>query len=531
MMMVSNDLLGMRSIEAIAGSESLFTQPGGLSADALTAQLASLIPLDLLSAQGSPDEAQPAISASSQVADLINSVSSAALLTASEGSSQTVASPGALVEALGHSLTDLGHDTNQTLVADVTKLPGEVSGLNETTGNVADAINNLGSATIYAGQFVDDVTETVTGAGERPLIDTANELVLDFHQLLEGASHEIGLTYVTHAVTNLGETIGLGKIGTTDTLVTDVLNLPGTLLVGGDVVGAVTHVTDHVGDLANGVAGLITAIPQDLGSDPSGLGLLGSDGIIGGSGLDLDQVGDLLSPGGGGALGVVGGLVDNLTTTLDLVGSNSDGSDNLVTDVLKLPGELLSGNGTPSLTDAGHQLDVTLTATGDLVANILGTTEGGLSNSPNGLTGSVSQALDTFGDTGGTAIGIPLAIDGLVSTTQALGLGGGTADAGGLLAGISQTVEGALADLANDAASAGLGSAIAIPSLDGAGTDGLAGLLTPTADGGGGLLATVTNVIEADGSDGGVIGTVTSLLDLDNHGQSGGGLGHALGLI
>jgi hypothetical protein len=433
-----------------------------------------------------------------------------------------------LIEALGLSLTDLGHDANQTLVADITKLPGEATGLNETTGNVADAVFNLGSATVFAGQFVDDVAETVAGAGDRPLVDTANKAILDFHLLLEGVTHEVGLTNVTHGVTNLGEEIGLGKIGTADNLVTDILDLPGTVLAGGDALGAVTHLTDHVGDIVNDVAGLITAIPVDLGSDQWGLGILGPNGVIGGSGLDLGNIGDVLSPAGGGPLGVVGGLVDNVTNVLDLVGSNSDGGGNLVTDVLKLPGELLSGNGTPSLTDAGHQLDVTLTAAGDLVGDILGAGEGGIANSPNGLIGSISQSLDAFGGTGGAAIGVPLAVDGLVATTQALGLGGGTADANGLLAGVTQTVEGALTDLGNDAALAGLGSIIAVPSLGGLGTDGLAGSLAQSADGGGGLLAPVTDLLQGDGADSGLIGTVTSLLDPDHH---GGGLGHGLGLI
>jgi len=527
----TNGLLGARSIEAIAGAGSLFSQPGGLSADAVTTQLAALIPLDLLGVPEDAAQAQPAVDQAVPIAaltDLVGTASPLALLAgAGAGGSLSAAQPGALIEALGQSLADLGHDGNQTLVADVTNLPGEVTGLNTTTGNVADALYNLGAATTVAGNFVNDVADTVTGVGDRPLGDTANKVILDFHELIEFTTHDIGLTYVTHGVTNLGETIGLGKIGAADNLVTDVLNLPGTLLSGGDVLGAVTHLTDHVGDLANGVSGIVNAIPLDLGSDPLGLGILGPDGIVG----DLTHVGDLLNPAGGGPLGAVGGLVDNVTNVLDLVGSNSDGGGNLVTDVLKLPGELLSGNGTPSLTDAGHQLDVTLTAAGDLVGNVLGAGEGGIGQSPNGLIGSISQSLDAFGDTGGAAVGIPLAIDGLVATTQALGLGGGMNAAGGLLAGVSQTVEGALKDLGNDAALAGLGGGIAIPSLGGLGADGLVGSLTQPAEGGAGILAPVTDLLHGDGGDAGLLGTVTSLLDPDHHGQQGGGLGHALGLL
>ena len=524
MMNSANGLLGARSVEAIAGAGSLFSQPGGLSADGITAQLASVIPLDLLPGPTNSDPAPQlpnAVEAVTDIAGLTGATSMAALLAGGGTGAATAIQPGTVIKALGHSLTDLGHDSGQTLGADVTKLPGEVTGLNDTSGNVADAVYNLGAATVSAGQFVNDVSETVSGAGDRSLTETANKAVLDFHLLVEFATHDIGLTHVAHGVTNLGEAIGLGKIGAGDNLVTDIVGLPGTVLSGGDVIGSVAHLTDHLGEVTNGISGIVNAIPLDLGSDTYGLGLLGPDGIVGGSGLDLGRVGDILSPAGGGPLGAITGLVDNATNVLDLVGSNSDGSGNLVTDVLKLPGEVLSGSGTPSLTNAGHHLDVTLTAAGDLVEGVLGAGAEGAGNSPNGLIESIGQNLDEFGNTGGVAAGIPLTVAGLVTVTEAATSGGGAADAGGLVAGIGQTVQGALTDMSNDVAQAGLGG----------GADSLVGSLTELAGGtGGSPLAPVTALLEGEGGGSGLIGAVTALLGQDHHEQPGYGGGQGLGL-
>lgn len=536
-------LLGGRSSEAVAGAETLFLQPGGILADGVTAQLSALIPLDLLSGAGnaSSDAGQtselPLLSAIPGLSDLTG-------LTSLAGITETV-SPAALLApqtsalhlgdpiiSLGESLADLGYDTKQTLVADVVKLPGELTGLGDTNGNPADALYNLGQSTILVGDFVNKATTALSQIADRPLTETANDLILDFHVLIEFATHDLGLTYTIDGLTVLGETIGLGKIGE-DNLVTDVLNLPGTLLSGGDVLGSIGHLGGHLPDITDGLVHLLTEIPRDLGSDEFGTGLLGQNGILGGSGLDLANLGDVLGQNGGGPLGAVGGLIDNVTNGLDLVGSNSAGTSNLVTDVLRLPGELLSGQGTPSLTDAGHQLDVTLTATGDLLETVLGTATGGLNTAPTGLLGTLTSALETFGDTGGAAIGVPLAVDGVAATAGSLGLGGDGTDAGGLLAAVTQTVEGALSDVGNDIALAGFGGgAIAIPSLGGSGADSLVGSLLDTGATNASVLPPVADLLQLDAGNDGILSGVTGLLDLDqHHNGSTGGLHSALALI
>lgn len=519
-------LLGTRSAETIAGAQNLFLQPGGLSADAATTQLSALTPLSLLDLQ-SP-AAPGAVPVAGGVAGPDPQTGPVALLAGHDAAGLQAGDP---VISLGQSLADLGHVDDRTLIAEAVSVPGEVTGLNQTSGNVAGALDDLGQATIDAGTFVNDISQTIGEAGSQPVTTTANEVVRDFHNLLESATHQIGLTYVTHGITNLGETIGLGKIGQ-DNVLTDVLTLPGTALSGGDVVGSVGHLSGHLADITDAVSNIVTQIPLDLGSGPLGGGLIGQGGIVGGSGLDLSHLGSVLGQGGGGPLGAVGGLVDNVTNGLDLVGSNAPGGGNLVTDMLKLPGELLSGHGTPSLTDAGHQLDVTLTAAGDLVETVLHTGDGGLGASPAGLLGSVTGALDTFGDSGGTALGLPLTLDGAAATTGALGLGGQGTDTGGVVASVMQTVDGALTDIGNDVALAGLGSGadLGVPPLAGGLVDSLAGTLgqggSPTEGGGTAGIALIQ--IEADE---GLSVSLLSPVDPhpDHHGSAG--LGHGLGLI
>jgi hypothetical protein len=519
-------LLGTRSAETIAGAQNLFLQPGGITADAATAQLSALTPLSLLDSQPQAAAGDVSNSGGAEGPEAV-----ASPLAVLDGHDAGGPQAGDAIISLGQSITDLGHANDRTLIAEAVNVPGEVTGLNQTSGNVAGALDDLGQTAVHAGTFVNAISQTVGEAGNQPVTTTANEVILDFHNLLEGATHQTGLTYVTHGITNLGETIGLGKIRQ-DNLLTDVLDLPGTALSGGDVLGSAGHLTGHLADITDAVSNIVTQIPLDLGSGPFGGGLIGQDGIVGGSGLDLANLGSVLGQDGGGPLGAVGGLVDNVTNGLDLVGSNASGGGNLVTDVLNLPGELLSGNGTPSLTDAGHQLDVALTATGDLVETVLHAGDGGLGSLPNGLLGTVTSALDSFGDSGGTALGLPLTLDGAAATTGALGLGGSGTDAGGLVASVAQTVNGALTDVGNDAALAGLGSGadLGVPSLVGGLADSLVGTLgnTGSPTEGGGTTGIALIQIEADQ---GLSVSLLSPVDPNQDHHSSTGLGHGLGLL
>lgn len=527
----TNGLLGSRGVEAIAGAETLFSQPGGISADALAAQLSSLVPLDLLdrTSEGA-NPADPAADPAGQevvaaVADLVGPGGSAA---SASGAQAAAAQPGSPIVNLGESLTDLGHDSGRTLAADVAYLPGELTGLNASTGNVADALTNIGYTTRYAGQFVNDIADTAGEAGSQPATGTANQVVRDFHLLLEGVTHDTGLTHVTHGITNLGEVVGLGKIGD-DNLLTDALALPGTVLAGGDVLASVGHLSGHLADVTDAISGIVTAVPLDLGSSPFGTGLLGQDGIVGGTGLDLANLGQVLGQNGGGPLGAVGGLVENVADGLDLVGSGAAGTGNLVTDALRLPGEVLAGNGTPSLTDAGHQLDVTLTATGDLVQTVIGGSDVA-GQSPDGSLGNVVGAVDAFGDTGGPAIGIPLTLDGVGATAGALLDGAST---NGLVGGLHQTVQGALTDVSNDAALAGFGiailpDAIALPATGGVGADSLVGSLAGTASPPA-VAAGVPDLLGGGAGLDGVLTPVAGLLGTEQDGHHAPG--HGFGLL
>ena len=82
-------------------------------------------------------------------------------------------------------------------------------------------------------------------------------------------------------------------------------------------------------------------------------------------------------------------------------------------------------------------------------------------------------------------------------------------------------MQGALTDLSNDVAQAGLGG----------GADSLVGSLTELAGGtGGSPLAPVTALLEGEGGGSGLIGAVTALLGQDHHEQPGYGGGQGLGL-
>ncbi|BAT60746.1 hypothetical protein GJW-30_1_03296 [Variibacter gotjawalensis] len=496
----------LRSTEGLAGSQSLFSQPGGIAADQIVQQLAALTPLSLTSIIDGSE----------------TSTNGAAAVTSS------LENPGDLIVQLGQNIADVGHDNGRTLVADAVLLPGEATGLNNVSGNAADALTNIGQTVQHVGTFVNDITDTLGNAGNVTATDTANAAVLDFHQLLETTVHETGANFTVHGVTETGETVGLGFVGNgNDNLVTDVLDLPMTALSGGNVLGEVDHIVGHVPGILDAATNIVTQIPTDLGSGPLGLNITGEGGgILGGSGLDIGNLSHILGQDGSGPLSGAAGLVDNVTNVLTQIGSNSDGSGNLVTDVLNLPGEILSGGPTPSLTDAGAQLNTTLNATGNLVESVLSGTS--MNGSPNGILGNINTALDNFGNEAGPAIGIPQTLTGVNVIVDGLGQTG-TGNPHGVLDGVTQTVNGALNDVHNDVALSNLGlgdGALPIPALGNGLADTLVGSLTGTTNTSGlpvdlPAVSTVTDL----GIDHGLLPGVTSVVDLDHVGKPGLGLG------
>ncbi len=103
-----------------------------------------------------------------------------------------------------------------------------------------------------------------------PLVDTApaegaaNATILDFHDTIEGASDMNGTSGTTHGVTGLGETVGLGHIGSGSNLLTDMLNTPSDLLAGN--TGPVSSLPTDAANDVTAVGTLVSGVGSDLGS-------------------------------------------------------------------------------------------------------------------------------------------------------------------------------------------------------------------------------------------------------------------------
>jgi len=363
-----------------------------------------------------------------------------------------------------HAITGLGETAGLgylgepgNLVTDTLAVPGSV--LNG--GGLASAdpvLSGLGHVLGATDTLLTAATgvanaDGLLGSGGllAPVTNLANTGVLDLHMTLENLGHEIPLLNDTlHGLTNLGETIGLGHIGESGNLLTDVAALPGDLL-GGQGLGTVSPILGDLGAVTNAAGGLVdgaTGLVGGLGHGASGIPVVGSllapitapvDGLLGavtgggqsgtllGAGAPLQPVGD-----------VANGLIDTVHGTLEQVGHDvpalndplhsvinlgntaglgqlGDGS-NLITDTVNLPGAVLAGNGSPALgqiaTDTGHVADAVSGVLGS-VANALPTGGDGHQGTGTGLDGvlsPVTTALSsvvsgTTGDTTGSLLG------------------------------------------------------------------------------------------------------------------------------
>jgi hypothetical protein len=372
------------------------------------------------------------------------------------------------VTALGETigLGYLGHSGN--LLTDTLALPGSLL----TGGGLASAspvLSDLGHVLGSADTLVGSVTGAASAGGLlssdgllAPVTNLANTAILDFHATLENLGHGVPLLNdALHGLTNLGETIGLGYLGQGGNLLTDVAALPGELL-GGQGLGALSPILNDVGAVthaAGGLLGGVTGLLGGLGGDAGAPGgsLLAPvtsavDGLLGGHGATpLDGLlGSLTGgqAGGTGALlgtdaplqpvaGLANGAIDGIHGVLEQVGHDVPvlneplhavinlgttvglgelgESSNLVTDVLNLPGAVLSGNAAPAI--------------GQVVGDV-----GQVADAAGGVLGSVTGALSGAA-TGGTPL------DGVLGTvTSALGgsgSGGGGDPVGGLLGGLT----------------------------------------------------------------------------------------------
>ena len=382
----------------------------------------------------------------------------------------------ALGETLG--LGYLGQSGN--LLTDTLALPGSLL----TGGGLASAnpvLSDLGHVLGSADTLVGSVTGVANAGGLlssdgllAPVTNLANTAVLDIHATLENLGHAVPLLNdALHGLTHLGETLGLGHLGQGGNLLTDVAALPGDLLGGQGLgalspilndVGAVTHAA---GGLLGGVTGLLGGLGGDTGAPGGSLlapvtsavdGLLGGhggtplDGLLGGlaGGGQADGIGTLLGPNAplqpvaglaNGAIDAIHGVLEQaghdvailnapLHAVINLgtdVGLGELGeSTNLLTDVVNLPGAVLSGNAAPAIGQVAGDVGHVAGAAGGVLGSVTGALSGaaggqGGAGPLDGVLGTVTSVLGaTEGGAGGNPVG------GLLGGLT----GGGSGDAG-----------------------------------------------------------------------------------------------------
>ncbi|SFJ55005.1 hypothetical protein [Methylobacterium brachiatum] len=426
-----------RSLAWLVGPEAL------LSTTALsTGQLASLGPIASI-IEGTVDSGSADASGSA----LPDAVSTTA--------NQVVLDTHAQLEGLGHAvaplngplhgLTNLGETVGLghigeagNLITDLTGAVADPAG----AGAIPSLLSDAGAVTVAAGTLLESVTAVpasgngLVGAGGilSPATGILNQAVLDLHTTLEDAGHQVSvLNAPVHAVTALGETIGLGYLGQSGNLLTDTLALPGSLLTGGGLASASPVLSDlgHVLGSADTLVGSVT------GAASAG-GLLSSDGLLApvtnlANTAILDLHATLENLGHGVPL--LNDALHGLTNLGETIGLGYLGQGgNLLTDVATLPGELLGGQGLGALSPILNDVGAVTHAAGGLLGSVTGLL-GGLSGdagAPGGsLLAPVTSTVDgLLGGHGATPL------DGL--------LGGSGTPASGLLAPVTSTLDGLL---------------------------------------------------------------------------------------
>lgn len=347
------------------------------------------------------------------------------------------------------------------------------------------------------------------------LADTANTIILDTHAQLETVGHDVApLNGPLHGLTTLGETIGLGHIGETGNLITDLSGAVATP-AGADAVAPLLTDAGHVTDAANGLVDAVVAVPA------AGNGLVGSGSvltpatdILNQSVLDLhttlEDVGHSV-PVLNAPIHAITGLGE--TTGLGHLGE----AGNLLTDTLAVPGSVLNGGGLasadPVLSDLGHVLGATDTLLGSAtgVANadgLLGS--GGLlapvTNLANTSVLDLHMTLENLGHE------IPLlndTIHGLTNLGETIGLGH-LGESGNLLTDDAALPGNLLGGQGLGAVSPILGDLGAVTHAAGGLVDGVTGIVGGLGHGeaglpvAGSLLTPVTATV--DGLLGGVTG-------------------------
>lgn len=301
----------------------------------------------------------------------------------------------------------------------------------ETTGQLGQ-LGPVASAVEDGLQL--PLTEAATAALAGSASGIANQAVLDTHVLLENVGHEIAiLNGPLHALTQLGETAGLGHIGEPGHLLTDVLAVPGAVADGGGAASAAPALTDldqALGATEGLVASVVgTATGSDLLSPGGALAPVSS--LANAAVLDVHAT----IEGLGHDLPILNEALHGLTALGEAVGLGHLGTGgNLLTDLANVPGDLLHADGlaalSPILGDLGT---VTGAATGLLddvlriPTNLLGGTPTGTpldgvlapaTSLLGGLTGGSGPTGDLLGD-GGLLQPVGSAANGLIDGVHA----------------------------------------------------------------------------------------------------------------
>lgn len=406
----------------------------------------------------------------------------------------------------GNLLTDLGG-----VAANPTD-PGTLAPVLTDAGSLATAANGLVGSVAAAPAAGNGLVGD--GSVLAPAETILNQAVLDTHVTLEDAGHQIPvLNAPVHAVTGLGETLGLGHLGEGGTLLTDLSALPGTLLGGGGLSSANPVLAD-LGSVLGATDTLVGSVTGTLAGPLADGGLLAPVTNLANTGiLDLHASLETI----GHEVPLLNDTLHGLTGLGETAGLGHLGEGgHLLTDVANLPGALVQGEGlsalSPILSDAGA------------VTGAVGGLLGGVTGLAGGLAGGLDGAQTPLGGTG--------ALLGQGAPAQPV------ADLGNqLIDGVHANLEqvGHDTPLLNEPIHAviGLGNTLGLgdlgetsnlltdaANLPGAlvGGTGTAALGQVVADAGHGVEAT-----------GGVVGSLTGLLADAGSGAAGNSLGGLLG--
>lgn len=368
---------------------------------------------------------------------LIEALGSAALFSDTTSASSPLGLPLNVLDlgSVADTTVDAAHPGaagQTTSLPDITSLLGAANGDSPLTGGLPldsllggglPLIGNGGTGDVLSVLDLDNILGDIGGgtpgastspldlAGEgttlQPIFNAVNSLIKDdIHYKLEALSDLTGTANTVHAITALGETIGLGEIGIvpsadgSSNLITDTLNLPGDILAG-NINGAISNIGLDLTETLQATSNVLNNVlfggtfPQ-FGNDPANP----LPEIIASIGNTVSTL-PLLSLGNGGLLGgLVGNLSGSSSGHLIDVDAGPQQSNGFVFDLLSAPG------GDPGHTASVNAVDVGPNGPQLLDLSLLTGAGGlplpGLGGGADGLTGNV---LGDHGLLGGNLLG------------------------------------------------------------------------------------------------------------------------------